>query len=780
MIEPVVYSVLLVRAGRPGEVVTARRGDDPPVSSTVDSSGYARLRVGPGLVDVQAGGSSASVVMPAGDASLERLTGGCDDPLGDDDRSYLRFWRSSPAAKVRAHLDDPDGDGRWMATSAMPGATPVELTASLYDLSRAPAGDVATFTPRFPSYAGVGVAGLGVTDDGIMVPDPVMVAADPAGRVVAMLVPTSQTRAGDDGTGIGYRMSLPGGGERRVDFDMPDAAATLTGIIGQSIPIPPDASGRVPDGGDAGDVLEKLSDADGDYGWGAAGSGDDAWPWAEEGNTAAIPANKLGSGQNRDHFQIIVNDHEDIGDPATGWQRLGTALQGGLGSRAASTQVGIIIDNRSNVGTAGIQWLSLVELMRHLSTDTQRYVISDAQSELVAGPHGTEGQVLSFDASRHPAVIDGPVDALTVALNDQDLTITLGRTSGADLARTVTIPGGVTDYDDLTDKPIFRVPGPSDIPAPSAATLGRRYQANNGREYIIVRRTVAGTDRVVEFEEYSTAAGGFQGAVNDVPATAPTAADVGKWWLIRGAVDSGTAPFVLVDANLNYASIGHVPDAGHTFVHPHGRDFYEGGSAQARADHNVNAASAVIYAGTPGQPDWNLYRVVAATFDPGTPVHDEYEIANADAPIDLVRTMERYAFGEFLWSGDMGIVANERWERVGDFAVPDEARILMMRFGKQGSTNAYRPEGHWYELDLALMRSERDAAPGTQPADNGAVDYTTQGFVSVSSRASTASGTFPDRDSFLALDDDEHLFLTGRTGRSAANRTYYDLEVRWK
>ena len=188
--------------------------------------------------------------------------------------------------------------------------------------------------------------------------------------------------------------------------------------------------------------------------------------------------------------------------------------------------------------------------------------------------------------------------------------------------------GGVTDYDDLLDKPIFRVSGPSGIPTPSASNVGRRYQGGDGREYIIVRRTIAGTDRVVDFVAYPTAADGYQGAVNAVPATVPVAGDEGKWWLVRGAVDAGSAPFIEVDSNLNYVSISHVPDSGITFVHPHGRDFYEGGSAQAYGDHAVTATSAVIYAGTPGQSDWNLYGVDSTTFDAGTPSHDEYEIAN--------------------------------------------------------------------------------------------------------------------------------------------------------
>lgn len=145
-------------------------------------------------------------------------------------------------------------------------STPQAFTASLFDLSKAPSSDVATFTPRFPPYSSVGVVGLGVVDDGIMVPDGVVVAADAQGRVVTMIVPTAQTRAGDDGrTGIGYRMAVAP--DEYVDFDMAMAATTLYDILGQRIPIPPGVAGRVPAGGAAGDLLEKLSGADFDVGW---------------------------------------------------------------------------------------------------------------------------------------------------------------------------------------------------------------------------------------------------------------------------------------------------------------------------------------------------------------------------------------------------------------------------------------------------------------------------------------------------------------------------------
>ena len=147
--------------------------------------------------------------------------------------------------------------------------------------------------------------------------------------------------------------------------------------------------------------------------------------------------------------------------------------------------------------------------------------------------------------------------------------------------------------------------------------MGHRYQTNEGHQFLIVRRTVAGVDRVIEFETYPLVTGaGYQGAVNDHTALpdAPTSADEGKWWLVRDYLGLGIAPFVRIDGNGVPQSIAYIPDAGHDY------DGQFRSEAAAEADGSLDAQSAVIYPNAVDNP--TLYRVVAGTFVAGSPEHD--------------------------------------------------------------------------------------------------------------------------------------------------------------
>ena len=103
------------------------------------------------------------------------------------------------------------------------------LTGNLYDLTRAPQADVVTIAPIIPT--GIeDVEGVGVLDDGVLLPDAITVAASSQGEFSVLLIPTTQTLAGADGEGVRYRLTFGEG--LFVEFDMPDGGAvTLAGLL---------------------------------------------------------------------------------------------------------------------------------------------------------------------------------------------------------------------------------------------------------------------------------------------------------------------------------------------------------------------------------------------------------------------------------------------------------------------------------------------------------------------------------------------------------------------
>ena len=71
-------------------------------------------------------------------------------------------------------------------------------------------------------------------------------------------------------------------------------------------------------------------------------------------------------------------------------------------------------------------------------------------------------------------------------------------------------------YDDLLDIPVIRVSNVGAIPTPSASNVGRRYQTNEGHQYLIERHTIGHGSRVVNYTAVPTVAqgtAGYRGAV---------------------------------------------------------------------------------------------------------------------------------------------------------------------------------------------------------------------------------------------------------------------------
>ena len=241
---------------------------------------------------------------------------------------------------------------------------------------------------------------------------------------------------------------------------------------------------------------------------------------------------------------------------------------------------------------------------------------------------------IALPAVRTDADIDGRIATWARANNPTGIMAgqcLRGNSAGDAIEFAACGTGGTNDYDALLNRPIFRVGLVSSIPTPGVTNVGRRYQTNDGHQYLIVRRTVAGVDRVIEFETYPLVSGaGYQGAVNDHTAlpNTQTAADEGKWWLVRDYLGQGIAPFVVVDSNGGLQSVAHIPDAGHDY------DGQFRSEADAEADGTLDAQSAVIYPNQVDNP--TLYRVVASTFVAGSPEHDGYFIDPTDLPDTLL------------------------------------------------------------------------------------------------------------------------------------------------
>lgn len=200
--------------------------------------------------------------------------------------------------------------------------------------------------------------------------------------------------------------------------------------------------------------------------------------------------------------------------------------------------------------------------------------------------------------------------------------------------------GGVSDYDDLTDKPLTRVSELSAIPQPTSATNGHRYQTNNGELYRVEDVIVAGTDRAVPVRYFPVNESGvftgvrFQGVVDnfsDLPANT-VVEDEGKWWMVRHTIDRGESPFIIIDSLGSKQSIAHSPDTDHPYV----------GAWQdlnaAKNSHEITAAGQLFIA--PQNPPTDLrYTVyeVQTGFVAGTPDHHTFGIVRQDVTSELLR-----------------------------------------------------------------------------------------------------------------------------------------------
>ena len=217
---------------------------------------------------------------------------------------------------------------------------------------------------------------------------------------------------------------------------------------------------------------------------------------------------------------------------------------------------------------------------------------------------------------------DGVVDSVDLSLSGQTLTVTVERTVGDDLSDSATLPSGgegTSDYNALENRPIRNIATVSNLPTPSSANTGERYQTNDGRQYRSTRIIVHGDTRVVNWSAYSST--NYQGALDDfsdLPDN-PLISDEGKWWLIRSACRDGIAPFVRIDGNADKQSLSSIPDSGKTFLGVFHTEAYAAGV--------VTAADQV--AAYPVSNDYDLYDV-DSDFVPGTPDHDIYAWAPTD------------------------------------------------------------------------------------------------------------------------------------------------------
>ena len=116
----------------------------------------------------------------------------------------------------------------------------VAISGHLFDISRAPQADAVTFTMDFPRLSGA--TNVGVTDDGIITSDPVVVAAAADGSLVVMLIPATQIRADNPADLTTTTAHITG--DEAVTFIVPDTADTISGALAGETPTIPAASAR--------------------------------------------------------------------------------------------------------------------------------------------------------------------------------------------------------------------------------------------------------------------------------------------------------------------------------------------------------------------------------------------------------------------------------------------------------------------------------------------------------------------------------------------------------
>ena len=363
-------------------------------------------------------------------------------------------------------------------------------------------------------------------------------------------------------------------------------------------------------------------------------------------------------------------------------------------------------------------------------------------ANLIARIGGTTGQFLRRASGSTVAWATPPdnyVNALTLAVSGQELTVTLGRTGTlGDLAQTATLPAptpGTTDYNALLNRPIIHVSNVAAIPAPGVTNVGHRYQTNDGHQYLIERHLIGHVDRVVNYTAVGTVAqgsAGLRGAVYTLYDLPPASLEVeGAYFLTQYNALRGGYPWYVRNVDGDW-----VP----TLAYPGTGTFVGGYLDEARANPHVTAAGNVIAYGDGTVQAMQLY-TVDADFVAGTGGTTVYEVVPTDRDagvggnVDALRnSLELWAFkldtslvdaaklGAGTHDDQVWLRGDQTWASIPETDFVSAGAHGMLRAAEASDFNATPPFSRKLGWDgFQLYRVERGLTGG-HTAD---ADYTT-------------------------------------------------------
>ena len=116
--------------------------------------------------------------------------------------------------------------GCWYAVVM---SSTVLLTGYAFNAARGVAVDVVTIVPLPPTREGV--SGVGVLDDGVLLPDAVTVAVGSDGSFAVGVVPSEEVATGDDNTPCRYRLTFGDGASVVVTVPASSDPVPLGGLL---------------------------------------------------------------------------------------------------------------------------------------------------------------------------------------------------------------------------------------------------------------------------------------------------------------------------------------------------------------------------------------------------------------------------------------------------------------------------------------------------------------------------------------------------------------------
>lgn len=365
--------------------------------------------------------------------------------------------------------------------------------------------------------------------------------------------------------------------------------------------------------------------------------------WARQGNTDRAPGDKLGGEESGDSEYVLRRIN---GDSFGDWIGLNALMQKGAIRERIQDLVAAMFTGNSTFSYDDTDPNGAITVtFPTLSSSGNSWVLKffrpgSAPSKIIAervGHINQNGRFVPYTGIV-PHYVGAGTNDWTIAVNSAQDFATL-------FANDLRFAGGgVSDYDDLTDKPVIRVSSVAAIPDPSASTNGHRYQTNNGELYRVEDIIIQGTDRVVTTALFPTDTTGttgvrFQGSVDhfsDLPDTI-TVPDEGKWWFVRSTINNGESPFIEIDNQGRRKSSAHSPDGTHAYVGAWDSE------AAAKASHEVTAAGQLLI-----YPDANgtlqVYEVQSG-FVAGTPSHHTYGLVRQDVNSHLLARIDNLESG---------------------------------------------------------------------------------------------------------------------------------------